>query len=169
MKRMDGNRYVEDLDIYVLVENATISSIKAFVAKWARGLDEPSEYSITLPDNSLLEFANIDDFLTHVLRESVHAVLYWTQITNFRSKVDAVFIFFNEDGSVIFGVGVRFEHIRRPSYVKAVPYFKELVEDLDVVAGYITVGVPADSRPVFLSVARGSEPPKVLGGIVIEC
>lgn len=167
---------IEDLDIYVLVENATISSLKEFVAKWAQGLDAPSEYLVTLPNDSFLEFDNIEDFLVHVLRENVHAVLYWTANhwtgdNNYRSEMDSVFIFFNEDGSVIVGIGVRFKSVRKaPFYneIEALPYFKELVADLNVIAGYVTAGVPADSKQAFLSVAQQSEPPKVWDGIVIE-
>lgn len=153
----------EDFDIYVLVDEASIASIKKFTDKWTIGLHQPTEYIVHLSSDSYLEFGDIESALNHFLRENVSASLFWFEIPGSHAKVDSVFLFSNEDNSVIFGIGKRLWDIS-----EALPYLKELAEDLKVVAGYATVGVPADSRQIFLSVAQQSEPPKVLDGVVIE-
>ena len=97
------------------------------------------------------------------MREGVYGSLYWTSDWRSQRKADAVFLFFNEDESVIVGVGKRLNHIRETQ-----SYFQELARDLNIVAGYVTVGMPADSKESFLSAAQASQPPKVIDGIVIE-
>ena len=53
-----------DLDIYVLLKEATVSSLEVFISRWCIGLSEPTEYVVRLPDDSYLELGNRSEFFT---------------------------------------------------------------------------------------------------------
>ena len=162
---------IQELDVYVLLKRATAISLKS-----ARPNGRKAWIHLRIRRKTrrwfVHDFDNINNFL--VMFSAGTPAQFYTgqvrvQLPNIALKWTRLFMFFNEDGSVIIGVGVRFEPACKSlNYVQILPYFKELVVDLDVLAGYTTMGTPADSRRDFLSIAKNSTAPKVWNGVVIE-
>lgn len=161
-----------ELDIYFLPESASIEVVKKFIDNWAWGLEEPSEYCIHLEDESELYCDCFDDFLNYITsHDKVSSSLYWTKDHDPSQRKDvyigkpvsAVFVFFNKDNSIILGVGATYIEDN-----ETLDILDEINNSFAVVAAFITLGPPPDSKGSFIDVAMESRPPKITRGLLMN-
>lgn len=161
-----------ELDIYFLPKLASVKVIKKFIDTWACGMEGPSEYCIHLEDESELYCDDFDDFLDYITsHEKVSSSLYWVRKYTarqeadvyIRTSVNAVFVFFNQDDSVVLGVGAVCieDH-------ETVAILNDINDSFDIAAGFVTLGPPPDSRGSFVAMAVESRPPKILRGFLVN-
>lgn len=151
----------QDFDIYVLASHSNSELLKKFISKWAAGLMAPQEYTAFNEDGSLEDFSTLSNLILYLdSHPGSYSRLYWSAALGSKSQVDTASVFFNCDRSVVFGLGVKLKEISK--------HLKALVDELDVVAGFVTVGPPPETKELFLFVAHQSDTPKFLHGILVE-